>query len=158
MDCKEALDMEYVKGPMTYRGFALPAVPGGSYWKPEDENDTTDCLYIRADDGMFVLSCCETDQPASTAGILQAEEFTGRMTVAVQGGSVVLSYKPGGDPGDRGVQLYRLQGCKDVQGPGGSVRHFLFLAKTAPDVTAEQILKSETWTDVINGIGLTSEQ
>ena len=67
MNLKEAFDMDYVKGPMTYRGFALPAVPGVSYWKPEDESDTTDCLYIRADDGMFVLSCCETDQPASTA-------------------------------------------------------------------------------------------
>ena len=158
MDCKEALDMEYVKGPMTYRGFALPAVPGVSYWKPEDESDTTDCLYIRADDGMFVLSCCETDQPASTAGILQAEEFTGRMSSAVQGGSVVVSYKPGGDSGDRGVQLYRLQGCKDVQGHGGSVRHFLFLARTAPDVTAEQVLESRAWHDVINGIGLAPEQ
>ena len=74
MNLKEAFDMDYVKGPMTYRGFALPAVPGVSYWKPEDESDTTDCLYIRADDGMFVLSCCETDQPADTAGIRQAED------------------------------------------------------------------------------------
>ena len=77
---------------------------------------------------------------------------------AVQGGSVVVSYKPGGDSGDRGVQLYRLQGCKDVQGHGGCVRHFLFLARTAPDVTAEQVLESRAWHDVINGIGLTSEQ
>ena len=80
------------------------------------------------------------------------------MTAAVQGGSVVVSYKPGGDSGDRGVQLYRLQGCKDVQGHGGSVRHFLFLARTAPDVTAEQVLESRAWHDVINGIGLAPEQ